>query len=203
MRRVILSCVLFLALQSLTNGQESTPALAAFFQQRLIGSSGSPPPSYEALLRVIDTIAGSDPKEIVIALPLLSTALTSEKENLAVEAAFALNVISQRLDGGTLLRTRVPEIGALLERSDDRLSGAAVLTLRYLTPSAADLTVPIMMRYLNGPAKPSPVKVEIVSTLLKFRGDDPQAMKAVGMFLGAEAPAAVRIATLQALAATM
>jgi hypothetical protein len=196
--RSLFFCYLLVSLPTVTTAQEPTPNLAAFFQQRLSGSVNTPP-SYEALLRVIDTIPGSDPRDIATALPFLSTALTSAKENLPVEAAFALFVISQRSDGGALLRTRVPEIGALLERPDDRLSGGAILTLRYLTPSNSDLTVPMIMKHLNGPAKPSLVKLEIMSMLLKFKRDDPQVIKTIETFLTLDAEPAVRIATLQAL----
>lgn len=201
MKHIILSFSLLISLQALTIAQEPTPTLSGFFQQRLAGSSNTPPPSYEALLRVTDTIAGSDPKDIATALPFLSAALTSDKDNLAVEAAFALSVISHRPDGGALLRTRVPEIGALLDRTDDRLSGGGLLILQYLTPSTSDLTVPIMIKYLNGPAKPNLVKVDIVSTLLKVRRHDPQAIKAIETFLTVQTEPQVRIATLQALGA--
>ncbi len=199
MKRIILLCFsIFITLPAGTIAQETTPTLAAFFQQRL---AGVPPPSYDALLRVIDPIANSDPKDLATALPFLSAALKSTKDNLAVEAAFGFYEIAKRPDAGTLLRSRVPEIGALLELPDNRLGGSSVLTLRFLTPSNGDLTVPIMIRFLSGPAKPSIVKAEIVSTLIKFRHDDPIAMKAINAFFTVQAETPVRIATLQALSA--
>lgn len=139
--------------------------MAEFFQQRLTAAASAPPP-YEAPLRVIDPIASDDPKEIAAALPFLSRALTTTKENLPVEATFAVYEISQRPDCGTLLRSRIPEIAALLEQLDERLSGGAVMTLCFLTPSDGDLTIPIMIGYLNASAKPNLVKTEIVSALL-------------------------------------
>ena len=75
------------------------------------------------------------------------------------------------------------------------------MTLRFLTSSDGDLTVPMMINYLSGPAKPNLVKAEIVSALLHFRHGDPIAVKAIQTFFSVPAEPAVRIATLQALTA--
>ena len=77
MKHVLLSCCcLLVTLPAGTIAQQTTPTLAAFFEQRL---ANMPPPAYEALLRVIDPIASSDPRDIAAALPFLSAALRSTK----------------------------------------------------------------------------------------------------------------------------
>jgi hypothetical protein len=112
----------------------------------------------------------------------VSSALKSTKENLAIEAVFAFHEIARRPDGGTLLRTRVPEITALLGNQDERLGGAAIEILQFLTPLDADLTIPRMIKFLNTPEKPTLVKAETVSALLHFRGNDLQTRTAVEQF---------------------
>jgi hypothetical protein len=57
------------------------------------------------------------------------------------------------------------------------------MILTDLTESTGDLTIPIMMNYLTGPAKPNRIKAEIVFTILQYRHNDPVAMKAVDSFL--------------------
>jgi len=146
MQKLLLFCSFLLPVT--TFAQQSPPNLADFFEQRL---SSMPQPSYEELLRVIDPIASIDPKEVSAALPLFFSALRSSKENLPVEAAFALYEIAQRPDGGTLLRSRISEIAALLDRPDERLSGSAVLTLRFLTSSEANVTIPILIQTWRAP----------------------------------------------------
>jgi len=144
MQKLLLFCsFLLVVLPASTLAQQPPPNLAEFFEQRL---GSMPQPSYKELWRVIDPIASMDPKEVSAALPFLFSALKSSKENLPVEAVFALHAIAQRPDGGALLRSRVPEIAALLDRPDERLSGGAVLTLRFLTSSEANVTIPFLIQ---------------------------------------------------------
>jgi hypothetical protein len=192
------SCCLLLITAGSVAAQAPTPRLAAFFEQRL--NTNAPAPSYEDLLKVIDPIASSDPKEIAAALPSISSALASTKDNLPIEAGFALFEILLRPDGAALLRSRIPEIGSLLARPDERLSGGAILTLRNLTQAAEDTTVPIMIQFLNTPSKPSFTKIETVSTLFAYRSGDTQAVKAIQNFLSGEQEPPVRVAMLEALA---
>lgn len=199
MKLILLSSSCLLLMTASTAGaQAPPPTLAAFFEQRL--TTNAQPPFYDDLLKVIDPIAGSDPKDIAAALPLISSALASGKDDLPVEAGFALFEISRRPDGGALLRSRIPEIGSLLARSDERISGGAILTLRNLTPAAGDATVPIMILFLNSPGKASFKKVETASTLLVHRSGDAQAVKAIQNFLSGEQEPPVRVAMLEALA---
>jgi hypothetical protein len=177
--------------------QDATTDLSVYFKQRLTSDAG--PPSYDALLKVIDTIPALDKQTIQNALPVLSTALVSTKENLAIEAAFALHEIARRPDGGALLRTKVPEIAGLLSRQDERFGGAAVEILKFLTPSDADLTIPAMIKFLNGPDKPTLVKAETVSALLRLRGNDPQTKAAVEQFVMVTMDPEVHARTLQVI----
>lgn len=201
MIRIILCCCLIVSWQALAISQEPSQTLSDFFQQRLTARVGTPPPSYEALLRVTDRIAGSSASDIAAALPLLSAALKREDGDLAVQAAFALSVIARRPDGGGLLRTRISEVGALLERPDDRLSGGAVLIMRSIMPSNLDLTVPVLMEHLSSADKPSLVKAEVVSLLLEYRRNDPQVLRAIESFVNLGADPKVRISVLKVLAA--
>jgi hypothetical protein len=149
---------------------------------------------------VVDQIPSAGEAEIRAALPHISSALKSTKDNLPVEAMFALYVIAQRPDGGAILRQKVADIGDLLNSTDSRINGGAVLTLKFLTPSNRDMTLPIVVNYLTGEAPPSPLKAEIVSTLLAFESTNAQSMNAVEQFLLIKADAPTNIATLHALA---
>jgi HEAT repeat protein len=152
------------------------------------------------LLKVIPSIDTANPHDIQMALPFISTALGSKKENLAVEAVFALCFVSRRPDGAMLLGFQhVSEIGTLLSSSDDRLSGGAMEALNALTPTAGDSTLPLLVQFVNGPTKPNFTKVEAASTVLQYRKTDPAAMKAVEKFLGTLSETSVHAAMLQAL----
>ena len=132
-------------------------------------------------------------------MPLVSSSLRSTKENLAIEAIFAFHEIARRTDGGVLLRSRVPEIAEFLGSRDERLAGGSIETLELLTPSDADVTLPIMIKLLDTPEKATVIKAETASALLHFRGDDAQALTVVERFLDAEMKPEVQARTLQVI----
>ena len=73
---------MLISLGDLALAQEQTLSLSEFFQQRLAASSNTPPPSFEALLRVTDGVAASSPDDIATALPYLSVALKRDGSDL-------------------------------------------------------------------------------------------------------------------------
>ena len=161
--RIPTVCAAVLYAQSPIHAQRPEPNLRSFLEKRLSAKADTPPPSYEALLAVTDTIGKSTPSDIQSTLRLLSLALKSKTPSLPVEAAFAFFAIARRPDGGVLLRDRVPELAALLASPDERLSGTAVTILRDLTRSIPDATVPPMINELRSAGRPNLVKAEIVS----------------------------------------
>lgn len=188
--------------RELSQAQQPAPNLRSFFEQRLSAKAGTAPPSYEALLAVIDTIGTSTATDIQSTLRLLSLALQSTTPNLPVEAAFAYFAIANRSDGGVLLRDRVPELAALMASSDDRLRGAAVTILRRLTQSIPGATLPPMMNELRNASRPNLVKAEIVRTLLESsKRNDAQVLRSVETYLYLEADPPVKVANLLAIAA--
>ena len=170
-----------------------------FFKQQLTAAPGASSPSYEALLAITDTVSSTNAKDLKLVVPLLSAALKREKDQVAIEAEFVIHAIALRPDGGLLLRSLIPETGNLLDSDDERLSGGAVVILTYLTTANSDLTIPIMLKHLTGPAKPSLVKADIVAALLQFKKDDQQVLQAIGAFLRINLNPEVQIATLNAL----
>jgi hypothetical protein len=64
MKRIVLFCYTLIILQAAATAQEAAPSLSGFFQERLAASPNMPPPSYDALLRVTDTIAGGSSDDI-------------------------------------------------------------------------------------------------------------------------------------------
>ncbi len=146
-----------------------------------------------------DTIATSSPKDLKSVLPLLSAALKRDTNPVAIDAELAVYSISHRADGGLLLRPFIPDIGSLLSSEDERLSGGAVVILSNLTRANSDLTVPIMMKHLAGPTKPTLVKADIVFVLLDYKESNPKALQAIEDFLHVPMSAQVQIATLKAL----
>lgn len=195
--QLILSCCLFFLAFHQVAAAQAPPSLSTFFQQRL---KDTPEPTYEVLLQVIDPIATSDPQSITDALPFIATAMTSNRDDVTIEAGMALYAISLRPDGAALLREHIPRIGMLLSNPDERISGMSILVLQQLSsPSNTDLIMPIIIKYLNGPAKPGNIKTESVFMILRLSHTDPVAMKVVHSFLTATMDSSVRTNTLFAI----
>jgi len=177
--------------------------LKSFFEKRLSDNLNTPPPSYEALLAVIDSISGSTPVAIQSTLPLLSVALNSKIPNVPVEAVFAFFAISRRSDGGTILRSRVPEIASLMASPDERLGGGSVNILRNLTRSIPDATVPLMINELRSPSRPNLVKAEIVRALLESsKRNDEQVLRSVEAYVALNTDPVFKVANLLVIAAS-
>jgi hypothetical protein len=200
--RIPAVCYLVLCAQALSNAQQPAPNLQSFFEKRLSDKADTPPPSYGALLTVIDAIGKSALTDIQSTLPVLSLALKSKTPNLPVEAAFAFFEIARRPDGGTVLRDSVPELASLMASPDGRLSGFAVTTLRNLTRSIPDTTVPLMMNELRSSSGPNLVKAEIVRVILESsKRNDEQVLRSVEAYLAFDADPKVKASNLHAIAA--
>ena len=196
-------CSLSLCAQALSNAQQPAPKLKSFIEKRLSDRLDTPPPPYEALLAVIDGIGKSDPSEIQSALPLLSFALRSKTPNLPTEAIFAFFEIARRPDGGAMLRSSASEIAALMASPDERLSGGAVTTLRQLTRTIPETTVPLMVNELQSSRRPSLVKAEIVRAVLESsKRDDEQTLRAIEGYLAVDADPSVKVQNLHAIGAS-
>lgn len=194
-------CYLIFCIQGLSNAQQPTLNLMRFFEKRLSDKADTPPPSYEALLTVIDTIGKSSAIDIKSTLPLLSMALKSKTPNVPVEAAFAFFEISRRPDGGAVLRDSVLEVASLMGSPDVRLSGGAITILRNLTRSIPDTTVPLMMNELRSSSRPNLVKAEIVRSLLESsKRNDEQVLRSVEAYLAVDADPLVKASNLHAIA---
>ena len=199
--RIPTACYLVLCAQALISAQHSAPNLKSFFEKRLSDKADTPPPSYAALLEVIDTIGKSSPTDIQFTLPLLSLALNSKTSNLPVEAAFAFFEIARRPDGGVVLRDSVQEVAFLMASPDERLSGGAVTILRNLTRSIPDTTVPLMMNELRSSGPPNLGKAEIVRALLESsKRNDDHVLRSVEAYLALDADPTVKTANLHAIA---
>jgi hypothetical protein len=193
----VISCLLLIAPFAAICAAQEPPTVTEFFEQRL---NGAPKPSSaEALVAVVNLILKSDPKTITAALPSLDRALTSDKDELPGEAILALFTIARRPDGAALLRSRIPEIEALLVRPEEPLRNGGVVVLQTPTPSDANMTAPVMIRFLNSSGKPSPAKVETMWTLLQYRTHDPAALQAIQHFLSMPADPDIRMVMLQTL----
>jgi hypothetical protein len=177
-------------------------ALKPFLEKRLSDRPDANPPSYDALLRVVNSLEASSAEDIQASLPLLSHALRSNVSNLPVEAVFAFFAIARRPDGAKLLSGNLVEIASLMQHSDERISGGSTTILRELTRSIPDSTVPLLLVQLRSPGAPTLVKSEIVRTLLELpRKADPQILTSVEAFLAQPFEPKVRAATLGALTA--
>jgi hypothetical protein len=193
-------CSLLVCTLAMSEAQQSAPNLKVFIEKRLSDKSDAAPPSYEALLAVVDGIGKTAPSDIQAVLPSLAFALKSKTPNVPVEAVFAFFEISRRPDGGALLRNSAIDIAAVMASPDDRLSGGAVTILRQLTRSIPDTTIPLLVSELRGPRRPSMAKAEIVRTLLESvkRGDE-QVQGAIEAYLATGADPKVRAENLHAI----
>lgn len=178
-------------------------ALKAFFDSRLADRQDAAPPPYESLLRVVDSIGAANAAEIQAALPSIRAGLKSNVPNVPVEGVFALFAIARRPDGGRLLLEHLPEIASLTGQADERISGGAVRILKVLTGSIPDATVPLLLERLRSAGAPSLVKSEIVRALLESsKRTDQAVLRSVDAYLALDSEPKVRIATLEALAAS-
>lgn len=186
-----------------SHAQQPPPNLKRFLEKRLSDRADAAPPTYEALLAVIDTIAKSSRADLESALPLLSLAIKSKTANVPIEAVFAYFEISRRADGGTLLRHGLPEVASLMASPDDRLSGASVTIMRNLTRTIPEATVPLLISELEGNGPPSLVKSSVLWTLLESpKRGDPTVLKLIEAYLAKDSDVKVRSANLQAIATT-
>ncbi len=196
-----ISCLLF-CVWAPSNAQP-TSNLKSFLEKRLSDRADATPPTYEALLAVIDSVGKSSQADIRSSLPLLSLAMKSKTSNLPIEALFAYFAISRRPDGGTILRSDVPAIASLMASLDDRLSGGSVTIMQNLTRTIPDITVPLLMSELQRNGVPNPVKSTVMWTLLESpKRGDPEAVKLVVAYLAKDSEVKVRLANLQAIATT-
>lgn len=200
--RAIVATVIFLGVTPLFSGQSAGQSLTTFFEKRLQDPADAPPPSYEVLLKVVDSIPTLSTAEVEAALTPLTTALASKTNNLAVEAAFALSEIARRPDGGSLLRSRASVLGALLANKDERLSGGAVLALGHLHRTTPDVTMPILTGYLDGEEQPSLVKAQIVRIILESKLVDESVARLVVRYLQRAATPEIKVANLHAIVAS-
>ena len=193
---------LLLLAPAIVQAQEARPNLKAFFEGRLSNTPGTPSPSYQTLLQVIDTIESSDPHDLRSAIPVLSLALASKTTDVPAEAAFAFFAISRRRDGGALLRTNAPEIAALMMSTDTRLSAGSVAILRNLTASIPDVTVPLLMNRLRSATPPTLVTAEAVRALLESpMRTEPNVLRTVEEYLAVSADQSVTVENLHAIMA--
>jgi hypothetical protein len=201
MLSVMRSVAVFLLITSSCVPVRSNPlSLLEYFQKRTVGGHQSSGPSYEAVLVMIDGISVASPDDIRAALPVITSALSSNATNVVVEAAFALSEIARRPDGGVLLGSRVKEIAGLLRHKDERLSGGGVLALGYLTKDIPGDTVPLLLEYLTNAGAPSILKTEITRVLLHSGLQSAAILQAVEKYFALEAPASVKAANLNVLA---
>ncbi|MDX2179087.1 MAG: hypothetical protein SFV18_05800 [Bryobacteraceae bacterium] len=150
-------------------------------------------------MNVVDSISTSSPAAIESALGLLTKALQSKTDNLAIEAAFAMFEIARRPDGGSLLRGRISDLASLLTSKDERLSGGAALTFGYLHQTVPEMTTPILIRHLSG-GESSIVKTQIARTLLQSKSVDETAWKVIEAYVKQPATGEVKVANLYAVA---
>jgi hypothetical protein len=73
-RRHLIKSAIFCGVAAVA-AQPATPSLTQFLTARLAASPGIPPPKYEDLLKIIDTIRTTDANEIRSAMPLLRASL--------------------------------------------------------------------------------------------------------------------------------
>ena len=161
--------ILFLtiSLSGVASSQSLDPSLKSFFEARLLDKKDSKPPSYEELLRVIDTVSAASSESIRSALPVINTATESRITHLPVEAVFAYSAIAQRADAGALLRDSVSQLMRLAASDDERVRNGSAVVLRVLSQSIPNVTIPLMSAVLSDSRYSAGVKSEVLRAILE------------------------------------
>lgn len=202
MIRVGIISILLIISSMYMQAHAQTPSIHQFFQE-LVRTSPSTLPTYENVLKVVDQIPGTAPKEISNAMPDILAALAHQDDNVKSDALLALFAVGQRADSAALLRKHVDVIGhdllnATATKPETRAGEMAILGM--LKPSPPPEVVPIFLTFLNRrDAEAQAQGSAVIFELVHIAPENPEVIAAVQEFLSRSLDSKSRVDVLNAL----
>ena len=178
---------------------QTMPSLQQFFEQLLQHYDSSSLPKYEDVLKVTDRIAGAPPEDIANALPSIFLALAHQDNNVKIDAAFALTVVSRRPDSVRLLQDYIGRIGNLFDSSDPRLQSTPTIVFLNLKPAPPREVVPPLVAFLKRSDRDPQAQGSAVFALVRIAPENPKVVVAIQEFLSRPLDTKTRIGALNAL----
>jgi hypothetical protein len=173
--RLIILCLLVVGFASAQTAQ----SVAEFFSQLSSIGEGTPVPSYDELLRVVDHIDRDEPGRLRAALPDALRALTSRRLPVARYAALALTAIARRPDSATLVSPFLEGLGTTLGGpGDQRVKAALIEVIVGLRPAPPPEATAILISYLNAERDPT-LQVAAVYGLTRVAPGDARVVEAI------------------------
>ena len=184
--------------QASANGQ-AAPSLQEFFQGLVQHYNPNSLPKYEDVLKVVDPIAGARHEDIANALPSLFVALAYPDDEVKIDAAFALTVISRRPDSAELLKSDIKNISTLFDSSDSRLQATPTLVFLNLKPAPLPEVLPPLLAFLERIDGDPQAQGSAVFTLVRLAPENPEVIAAIQEFLSRPLDSTTKIGVLNAL----
>ena len=173
-------------------------ALQEFFQALVQHYDPSSLPKYEDLLKVTDQIASARAEDVAKALPTIFLALAHQDDNVKIDAAFALTVISRRADSAQLLRKYLADLGVLFDSPDPRLQSTPPLIFLNLKPPPPEVLEPLLS-FLKRTDRDPQAQGSAIFTLVRLSPTKQEVAAAVQEFLSRQLDISTRIGVLNAL----
>ena len=168
-----------------------------FFQQL---ANNKVRPQYEQLLQAVDQIPNLNKAEAQDVAAAVFTALKNDGE-ASVQAALGLYTLALRPDSGELLKERLPEIGALLTRTDSRLKATATVVFLSMNPRPVSVAIPLLSNFILKSGSPSE-KVDATFALVRMAPASPEIEPAALYLLSLPLDSSTRCAALHAIGFT-
>lgn len=161
--------VLLIAAAAATSMTGQSPSAKEFFQQL---TSNKTLPTYEQLLQAVDQISHLNKAEAQDVVASVFAALKTDGET-SVQGALGLYTLSLRPDSGDLLKVRLPEIAALLARTDSRLKATATAVFLNMKPQPVSVAIPLLSNFILKSGLPAE-KVDAVFALIRMEPTAPE-----------------------------
>lgn len=189
--------VLLIAAAAATCMTAQSPSAKEFFQQL---TSNKTLPTYEQLLQAVDQIPHLNKAEAHDVVANVFAALKKDGET-SVQAALGLYTLSLRPDSGDLLKVRLPEIAALLARTDSRLKATATAVFLNMNPRPSSEAIPLLSNFILKSGSPAE-KVDAAFTLVRMEPAAPEIEPAALYLLSLPLDTSTRCDALHAIGFT-
>ena len=176
----------------------AVPSLQQYFQALVQHYDPSSLPKYEDLLKVTDQIATARAEDVAVALPAIFLTLAHQDDNLKIDAAFALTVISRRVDSAQLLGKYVAKLSGLFDSSDSRLQSTPPLIFLNLKPPPSEVLEPVLS-FVKRTDRDPQAQGSAIFTLIRLAPNEREVAAVVQEFLSRQLDISTRIGVLNAL----
>jgi HEAT repeat protein len=178
---------------------QAAPSLQQFFQTLVQRHDPASLPKFDDVLKVTDQIAGLRPEDISKALPAIFRALGHQDDNVKIDAAFTLTVITRRPDSAQLLGKYIDDIADLFNSQDPRLQGTPTLVFLNLKPTPPPEVLPPLLTFLKRADRDPQAQSSAVFALVHIAPENPDVIAAIQEVLSRPLDNGTRVGVLNAL----